>query len=587
MSKYLNSMKQFLKILFACLSAILLFFLIILFAFAGLVAGVSKDSEKTNIDKNSLLVIDMNKPIAEQTQKNPFGTFTKSPTSVVGLNDILNSIKAAQTDDKIKGIYIKLGANPNGWATLQEIKNAIVDFKANSKKFVFAYGEICDQKSYYVASAGDKIFLNPVGGFEFNGLSITGTFFKGTLDKLGITTEAFHCGKYKGAYEPYKLDKFSEPNRYQLSVMLNDFYSEFLQTVSKKTGLDTNQLIKISNEGTIKFPSDALKNHFVDATIYGDSVESILKSQIGIKSKDKIKLVTPEDYVNSIDTKFNNDKIAVLYADGAIYDGDGDDGVYSKRMISDIRKISEDDNVKALVLRVNSPGGSAMASEVIYHELMKLKSRIPIIVSMGNYAASGGYYLPCAGDSIFADNNTITGSIGVVGVMMNYGNALKDKVGVTTDVVKTSTYADFPSVTRPFTDAERNWIQSYLDTTYTLFKSRVAVARNMTMEQVEDLAQGHVYSGTLALQLKLIDAIGNKEDAITCAAKKVNLKNYQIEEYPKRKDKLKEMIEEFSGQNKEDAIVKKVLGDDYLIFKEIQKLKAQKNQIMAVKPFQN
>ncbi len=579
-------MKQFFKILFACLSAIILFFLIILFAFAGLIAGASSDSDKTIVEKNSILLLDMNKQIAEQSQKNPLGSLTKSPTSVVGLNDILSSIKAAKNDDKIKGIYIKLGVNPNGWASLQEIKNALIDFKKESKKFIIAYGEICDQKSYYVASVGDKVYLNPVGGFEFNGLSITGTFFKGTLDKLGITTEAFHCGKYKGAYEPYKLEKFSEPNRYQLSVMLNDFYSEFLQTVSLKTGLDTSTLAKMSNEGAIKFPSDALKEHFIDATIYGDSVETILKEKIGIKPNGKLKMINADDYASSINSTNESDKIAVLYADGAIYDGSGEDGIYSKAITKEIRKIANDENIKALVLRVNSPGGSAMASEIIYHELMKLKMKKPIIVSMGNYAASGGYYISCAADSVFAENNTITGSIGVVGVMMNYGNALKDKIGITTDVVKTSKYADFPSVTREFTDAERNWIQNYLDTTYNLFKSRVAQARNMTMEQVEDLAQGHVYSGTLAKQLKLIDAIGNTDDAIACAARKANLKKYNIEEFPKQKDKIKDLIDELSGQKKEDAILKKVLGDDYLVFKEIQKIKEQKNKIMAIMPFQ-
>lgn len=580
-------MKQFFKILFACLAALILFSLVVLFSFIGVIAGASSDDSKTVVEKNSVLVLDMNKPIAEQSRKNTLGALSQTQSSIIGLNDIVASIEAAKTDDKIKGIYIKLGVSGNGWATLHEIKDALADFKKESKKFIIAYGEICDQKSYYVASVGDQVYLNPIGGFEFNGLSITGTFFKGAIDKLGITTEAFHCGKYKGAYEPYKLEKFSEPNRYQLSVLLQDLYKEFLQTISVKTGIDTASLAKLANEGSIKFPSDALKNHFIDGTMYSDSLETILKNKIGIKIKEKINMIEPDDYISSISEKdFSNDKIAVLYAEGTIKDGSGDDDIYSKTFIKNIRKIAKDDNIKALVLRINSPGGSALASEIIYHELMILKEKKPIIVSMGNYAASGGYYMSCAGDSVFADNNTLTGSIGVVGVMMNYGNMLKDKIGVTTDVVKTSNYADFPSATRSMTDAERNWIQNYLDTTYTLFKSRVASARNMTMEQVEDLAQGHVYSGDLALQLKLIDAIGNTNRAIASAASKVNLKKYQIEEFPKRKDKLMEILDELSGKKKEETILKNILGEDYVVYQELKKIKAQQNQVMTILPYQ-
>jgi protease-4 len=578
-------MKQFFKILFACLCALILFFLVIFFSFIGVIAGASS-SEKASIEKNSVLLLDMNEPIAEQTLKNSLGAITGKPTSTIGLNDVLASIKAAKSDQKIKGIYIKLGSNPNGWATLQEVKNAIVDFKS-SNKFVIAYGEVCDQKSYYIASAGDQIYLNPTGGMEFNGLSLTGTFFKGTIDKLDIKTEAFHCGKYKGAYEPYKLEKFSDPNRYQLSVLLQDLYHEFLQTVSLKTGIDTAALASMANEGVIKFPQDALKNKFIDATIYADSVESILRSKLAIKEKDKINMVTPDEYASNIEeTSKAKNKIAVLYANGTINDGEGDDDIYSKNFIKEIRKIAKDDDIKAVVLRVNSPGGSALASEIIYHELMILGKKKPIVVSMGNYAASGGYYISCAADSIFADENTLTGSIGVVGVMLNIGDMMKNKLGVTTDVVKTGTYADFSNNTRPMTDAERNWIQSYLDTTYNQFKSRVALARNMTMEQVEELAQGHVYSGKLAKELKLVDGFGNVSRALSSAATLADLKDYTLEEFPKQKDKFEEMLASISGKKREEATLKKILGEEYVVYKEIQKIRNQQNQIQAILPWQ-
>lgn len=576
-------MKQFFKILFACLCALILFFLVIFFSFMGVIAGASS-KEVAKVEKNSVLLLDMNEPIVEQSSKNSLGALSGKPTSVTGLNDVLASIEAAKTDDRIKGIYIRLGVSPNGWATLQEIKNVIVDFK-KTDKFVIAYGEICDQKSYYVASAGSQVYLNPTGGMEFNGLSITGTFFKGTINKLDIKTEAFHCGKYKGAYEPYKLEKFSDPNRYQLSVLLQDLYSEFLQTVSVRTGLDTAALARMANDGVIKFPADALKNKFVDATIYGDSVEHILKTKLSLKEKDKINMVTPADYASTIDGGRAKEQIAILYANGVINDGEGDEDIFSKNFIREIRKIAKDDDIKAVVLRVNSPGGSALASEVIYHELLQLKKKKPIVVSMGNYAASGGYYISCAADSIFADENTLTGSIGVVGVMLNIGDMMKNKLGVTTDVVKTGNYADFPNMRRPMSDAERNWIQSYLDTTYNQFKSRVALARNMSMDQVEELAQGHVYSGKLALELKLIDGFGNVKRALSSVAAKAGLKKYEVVEFPKPIDKLEEMLNSFSGSKKEDAIMKKVLGEEYVVYKEIQKIKSQQNQIQAILPW--
>lgn len=343
------------------------------------------------------------------------------------------------------------------------------------------------------------MYLNPAGGMDYKGLAINGMFYKGTLDKLDIKTEAFHCGQFKGAYEPYKLEKYSDPNRYQLGVLLGDFYAEFLRGVSEKTGTDTTTLAAMARNGSVRFPKDALEAKLVDGLLFSDSVENIVKQKMKLKAKDKINFISPDEYAALIpSTSKSKDKIAILYADGTIYDGEGDEDIHSKDYIKVIRKLANDESIKAVVLRINSPGGSAMASEIIYHELMELKKKKPIVASMSNYAASGGYYIACAADSIFADQNTLTGSIGVVGVMFNIGDMLKNKLGVTTDVVKTGTFADFPNMSRPMTDLERTWIQSYLDSTYIQFKSRVALARKMTMAQVEDLAQGHVYSGVSA-----------------------------------------------------------------------------------------
>ncbi|MBL7765480.1 MAG: signal peptide peptidase SppA [Chitinophagaceae bacterium] len=579
-------MQQFFKILFATLLALVLFTIIGFVSLIGIAAGASSAGEETVIEDNSVLMLDMNDPVMEQGSKDPFAALSNAPTHTMGLNQIILSLKEAKTDDRIKGVYIKTGVCPVGWATLQEIRSALIDFKS-SKKFIYAYGEIADQKSYYIASVSDHLYMNPIGGIEFNGLSLTGTFYKGTLDKLDITTEAFHCGKYKGAYEPYKLDKFSEPNRYQLGVLLSDLYSTFLQAVSQKTGTDTATLSKMANEGLVKFPKDAVANKLIDGVLYADSVEKLIKKELALKEKEKISFVSPDEYAEGVtSTVKSKDKIAIIYAEGAIYDGEGDEDIHSKDMTKVIRKIGLDETIKAVVLRVNSPGGSALASEVIYHELMELRKKKPIVVSMGNYAASGGYYISCAADSIFADENTLTGSIGVVGVMFNVGDMMKNKLGVTTDVVKTGTYSDFPNMMRPMTDGERTWIQSYLDTTYNLFKSRVAMARNLTMEQVEELAQGHVYSGRLAKDLKLVDGFGNVDRALQSVAGMAKLKTYKIVEYPKPVDKIEMILSSLSGKKREDAAIKKMLGEDYKVYQEVQKIRSQQNQIQAIMPWQ-
>jgi protease-4 len=537
------------------------------------------------LEDKSILLLNLNDNIVEQTQDNPFNAFTGDMGSSLGLNDVLASVRDAKNNKQIKGIYIKTGVCPIGWATLQEMRLALEDFK-QSGKFIVAYGEICDQKSLYISSVSKEHFLNPAGGMEFNGLSITGMFYKGALDKLDVETEAFHCGQYKGAYEPYKLEKYSDPNRYQLQTLLNDMHGQFLMAVANKAGKDTATLAQWSRTGLVKFPNDALQNKLVDGLAYADSVEMILKKKCDLSEKDKLRLVSADDYVEQVDlAQTAPNKIAVLYAEGTIYDGEGQQDIYSKTFAKNVRKIAQDDDIKAVVLRVNSPGGSALASEVMYRELMQLKKKKPIIVSMGNYAASGGYYLACAGDSIVADPNTLTGSIGVVGVMFNIGNMLKNKLGVTTDAVTTGTYSDFPNMTRKMTDAERNWIQSYLDTTYTLFKTRVATARRMSMEQVEALAQGHVYSGTLGKEIGLVDILGGKDRALQSAARKAKLDKYEVVEYPKPIDKVEQLITAISGKKREEAAIRRFLGDDFAVYDELRKIRQQDQVIQARMPW--
>lgn len=578
-----TTMKQFFKILLACFSAFILFFIFVALFLFSFSLGSGDNSE--TVLKNSVLTLDLGDVMAEQGNTNPLGFLSGQATSTMGLNEVLKSIEDAKTNKDIKGIYIKLGICQNGWASLHQVREALLDFKT-SKKFVVAYGEICDQKSYYVASAGTKIFMNPVGGLEFKGLAVNGTFYKGAIDKLEIKTEAFHCGKYKSAHEPYSMEKFSDANREQLRNLIDDFYGEFLMAVSQKSGLDTATLNQMANSGMVKFPKDAMQQRMIDGVLFSDSVENYMRHEMALKEKDKIHFISPDSYASTMDEDHDaNDKIAVLYADGAIYDGDSKDEIFSKRYTKIIRKIAKDDDIKAVVLRINSPGGSALASEVLFHELEELRKKKPVIASMGNYAASGGYYLSCAADSIYADKNTLTGSIGVVGVLFNLTDMMKNKLGVTTDQVKTGPFADFPNMTRTMSDAERNWIQSYLDSTYILFKTRVANARHLTMDQVEELAQGHVYSGKAAKDLKLIDAFGSLKNAITSASKKAKLDSYSIEEYPQKSDDIDDIMSSISGKKREDAAMKRILGDDYTMYQEIQKIKSRQNQIQMAMPW--
>jgi protease-4 len=578
-------MKQFFKMVFAGLCALALFTVLIFVFFIGAAVTSASGSKPSGLEDKSILLLNLNQNIVEQTQDNPFDAFSGGMGSNLGLNDILTSLRDAKNNKQIKGIYIRTGVCPIGWASLQEMREALEDFK-KSGKFIVAYGEICDQKSLYISSVTKEHYLNPAGGMEFNGLSITGMFYKGALDKLDVETEAFHCGQYKGAYEPYKLEKYSDPNRYQLQTLLNDMHGQFLMAVANKAGKDTATLAMWSRTGLVKFPNDALQNKLVDGLAYADSVDLILKKKCDLSEKDKLRLVSADDYVEQVDlAKTESNKIAVLYAEGTIYDGEGQQDIYSKTFAKNVRKIAQDDDIKAVVLRVNSPGGSALASEVMYHELMQLKKKKPIIVSMGNYAASGGYYLACAGDSIVADANTLTGSIGVVGVMFNIGNMLKNKLGVTTDAVTTGTYSDFPNMTRKMTDAERNWIQSYLDSTYIMFKTRVATARRMSMEQVEALAQGHVYSGTLGKQIGLVDILGGKERALQSAASKAKLNKYEVVEYPKPIDKVEQLITAISGKKREEAAIRRFLGDDFAVYDELRKIRQQDQVIQARMPW--
>lgn len=421
----------------------------------------------------------------------------------------------------------------------------MLHFRKVSGKPVYAYGEDYSQKDYYVASAADSVFLNPAGAFELKGLAAQLQFFRGTLEKIGVKPEIFYAGRFKSATEPFREYKMSDANRLQLSVLINTVWSEYLEAAAAHAKTDTATVGAWTREGTVLLPEDAQRLGLVDRLAYWDEVESLIRRKTDKKEKDKVAFTKIGDYSRSkTDATLKDGRIAVLFAEGEISDGKSENSyqIASETFVAQIRRIRNNDNVKAVVLRVNSPGGSARASEVILRELQLLQEKKKLVVSMGDLAASGGYYISATADSIFALPTTLTGSIGVFGMMFNASELLTQKLGVTFDEVKNAPFADFPSIAKPFTDAERARMQRGVDAIYALFKSRVAAGRKLSPEQVDSIAQGRVWLGRDALAVGLVDRIGGLDDAIRSAAKLAGLSDYSISTYPEPVDRFRFMM---------------------------------------------
>jgi protease-4 len=567
-------MKQFFKFVLATFVGIILTSIILILVIAGIIAAAS--GEKTvNVDSNSILYVSIKYPIEERTANNPFAGINflgLDGDKSIGLKDILANIKKAKTDNNIKGIFLDESYMMAGQATTEEIRNALIDFK-KSGKFIIAYSEVYTKGFYYLASVADKVYINPKGIFEFAGFSSEVTFLKGALDKLGIEAQIIKVGTYKSAVEPLILTKMSDANRMQVTAYLGSLYDHYLTGIGQARHINKDSLFNYANELKIREPEDALKYKLVDGLKYKDEILNELKQRTGVKIKDDLKSVDISDYTNSASDKkedVSTNRIAMIYASGDINGGEGNDNTIGSETISKaLRKARTDDKIKAVVLRVNSPGGSSLASDVIWREVMLTKKVKPIIVSMGDVAASGGYYIACAADSIFAEPNTITGSIGIFAILPNMQKLFNDKLGVTFDGVKTGKFADLGSVNRPLTPEEKAILQSQVNHGYDSFTGAVAKGRKKTQEYINSIGQGRVWTGEQALKIGLVDRLGNIDDAVKSAAKMAKLKNYRIVAYPEQKSVLNKLGESFSSETK-TRMLKSELGENYRVYEQIK-----------------
>ena len=587
---------KFSKVLLAAFLGTLIAMVITFFIKVGVVSsmisGLSTETETISKPKpNSVLYMKLDYTIPDRTTDNPFGGInfsTMESKDMTGLNDILRNIEQAKTDANIKGIYMELSSIPTSTATLQELRSKLIEFK-ESGKFIVTYSENYSQSAYYIASIADKIYLNPEGALDLHGMASQITFYKRLLDKLDVEMQIVRGpnNRFKSAVEPYFLDKMSEANREQMEKLLGTVWGQILTGISEGRNISEEQLNEIADNLETYFNANkALEYGLVDNLYYKDQMLEELKGLTG--SNKDINAIGNAKYAKSIkDKSTSKNEVAIIYATGQIYDGKGDESsaIYSENLSKTIRKAREDENVKAIVLRVNSPGGSAVASAVIGRELDLTKEVKPIIVSMGNYAASGGYWISAKADYIFADPTTLTGSIGVFGTFPNAQGFLNDKIGLTYDVAKTNKNADFGTITQPLTEFQYSKLQEMVVKTYNDFTNRVAEGRGLTQTYVDSIGQGRVWAGADAIEIGLVDKLGDLEDAIAYAAEKAELgSDYKVTEWPKQKDFFTRMMGSMNEGDKLDAAMKQKLGAYYDYLQGLENL--QKNTgIQARMPF--
>ena len=579
-------MSTFWKIVFgSCLGSILAGILLV-FLGSGIIGALSLGSEKKELKSNSVLAITLSPTtiIPEKTNNTDAPRFTLNNSAVIGLSDLVKTLETAKNDPNIKGIKLEVEGLMTGQATTSVLRKAMEDFRS-SGKFILSYGVVYTQKDYFLASAADKIYIHPNGMFDFRGYGSQITFFKNMLDKLDIKVQVFYAGQFKSATEPFRFDKMSEPNKLQVRAYLNGLYAVFLESIAKSRNISTEDLRKYADELMIRNADDAVKYKLVDAKAYKDEFLSDIKSRVGVAEKEKVHYVSLNDYyeakVKDKKEKGGKDKIAVIYAEGTINMGKKSTGEIGGEAYSAmIRKIRQDEHIKAIVLRVNSGGGSSLASEDIWRELQMAKQEgKKIVVSMGDVAASGGYYISTPADTIFAEPNTITGSIGVFAVVPGLHNTMKNKLGITFDTVRTGRYSTGFSINYDFNADEQKYFQENVDHIYDNFLGVVAEGRKMSKENVHTIAQGRVWTGKMAKEIGLVDRMGGLSDAIACASRMAGISEYKIKEFPLSKEPVQQFIDQLMGAEDDDnstvgkQLIRTEMGPLYPYFEQLQTLR--------------
>lgn len=564
---------------------------LVFLAFVSASASSFGEGEKASVKDNSVLELKLEQPIKDYAPKSsdPLEALLDLENERIGLSQIINAIENAKNDDKIKGISINTLLINGGIAQIQEIRDKLLDFK-KSGKFVMAYADFYLQKNYYLCSVADSIFVNPVGEVDFKGLSTEILYFKDFEDKYGIKMEVIKHGKYKSAVEPFLTNKMSDANKEQITSFLNSIWNKITNDIAISRNKTPDELNSIADNLLARNPELAIKNNMIDGELFNDEYENKLKSLVAIKPTDKLNKITLEDYISTGKGRIKSsasDKIAIVYAQGEIKYGKGDENyVGQEKIIESLKKIRKDNKIKAIVFRVNSPGGSALASDLIWRELELTKKEKPLVVSMGNYAASGGYYISCNADKIIAEPTTITGSIGVFGMIPNV-NKLADRIGINAEQVGTNKQSIGYSAFEPMSDDFHNVVKESIEDVYNTFVNRVSKGRNMTFVQVDSIAQGRVWTGTEALKNGLIDQLGNLNDAIKVAAELAEVSDYRTTSYPRFKTDFKDAFKPFSFTKlKKENLLKKELGlENYTIYKNIKRFTELKG-IQARMPFE-
>ncbi|MCA8831166.1 signal peptide peptidase SppA [Hymenobacter pini] len=582
-------MRQFFKYVLATFTGLVLFSLLGVVLLVGFIVAAASSDKEVTVARNSVLELTLDKPIGEREFTNPFSGFTGGQSSTIGLDELKNAIRRAKNDDDIKGIFLNLELVQGGMASLEEVRQDLLDFK-KAGKFVVSYTDAQSEKSYYLASVADKLYLNPQGTLEFNGLSSETMYYKNLFDKLGVQAQIFRVGSFKSAVEPFFRTNMSDSARLQTASFLNSLNGSMLAEVAAARKIAPARLKVISDSMLVHNADDAKRLGLVTDLGYYDQATDYIKGKLGVEKDDKLSLIDLSDYKKSAkddEGSTSGNRIAVVYAEGDIVTGKGgNESIGSTRFAEAIRKARLDKGVKAVVLRVNSPGGSSLASDIIYREVMLTKKVKPIICSMSDVAASGGYFIAMGCDTIVAHPTTITGSIGVFGVLPNVEPFLRDKIGITTDRVTTGKFSDFPTVTRALTPFEQQQFQSEINRIYADFTTKAAAGRNMPVERLRRFASGRVWSGTEAKARGLVDVLGSMDDALRIAARRAKLKegDYRIQKLPRQKSFAENLLSSFSEEAKL-RMVKEEMGPMYPMYQQYKKLSEMKGAQMRM-PFE-